>query len=100
MGSGRMAETSREELRALWRRAEEVRALAQAPGAARPEALAALDAPDELVPLLARLVDDLESSHRRLIQGQVHLVSLREVARSLAGPRGAAAATLLGPRPH
>ena len=72
-----MADSSREELSALLRRIEEVRGLA--PGVSAAET-AALDDPAALVPVLAQLVDDLERSHRRLIETNVQLVSLREVA--------------------
>jgi PAS domain S-box-containing protein len=87
-----MAESNREELGALLRRIEEVRGLA--PGAAAPET-AALDDPAALVPVLSQLVDDLERSHRRLIEANVQLVSLREVASSLTATRDAGEATRL-----
>jgi len=87
-----MAESSREELGALLRRIEEVRGLA--PGASAPLS-AALDDPAALVPVLAQLVDDLERSHRRLIEANVQLVSLREVASSLTTTRDAGEATRL-----
>ena len=87
-----MAESSREELGALLRRIEEVRGLA--PGANAPLS-AALDDPAALVPVLAQLVDDLERSHRRLIEANVQLVSLREVASSLTTTRDAGEATRL-----
>jgi PAS domain S-box-containing protein len=90
-----MAESNREQLQALWRRAEEVRGLSSPSGTAGPGALDAPAAHDALVALLDRLVDDLEQSHRRLIEAQVQLVSLREVAGSLAGTRDAAEATRL-----
>ena len=87
-----MAESNREELGALLRRVEEVRGLA--PGAGAP-ALDALDDPSALVPVIARLVDDLERSHRRLNEANVQLVSLREVASSLTTTRDAGEATRL-----
>jgi PAS domain S-box-containing protein len=87
-----MAETSRERLSAIMRRAEEVRGLSPPAATAGPGAPAAADS---LVPLLGQLVDDLEQSHRRLIEAEVQLVSLREVAGTLAGTRDAADATRL-----
>src|SRR6185436_11979133 len=87
-----MAESSREELGALLRRIEEVRGLAPGSGASE---TAALDDPAALVPVLAQLVDDLERSHRRLIEANVQLVSLREVASSLTTTRDAGEATRL-----
>ena len=87
-----MTESNREELGALLRRVEEVRGLA--PGAGAP-AMAALDDPAALVPVVAQLVDDLERSHRRLIEANVQLVSLREVAASLTATRDAGEATRL-----
>ena len=87
-----MAESSREQLGALLRRIEEVRGLS--PGAGSP-ALDALPDADALVPILSQLVDDLERSHRRLIETNVQLVSLREVASSLVATRDAREATRL-----
>ena len=87
-----MAESNREEMGALLRRVEEVRGLA--PGASAPLE-AALDDPAALVPVVAQLVDDLERSHRRLIEANVQLVSLREVAASLTTTRDAGEATRL-----
>ena len=87
-----MAESNREELGALLRRVEEVRGLA--PGMGAPET-AAPDDPSALVPVIAQLVDDLERSHRRLIEANVQLVSLREVASSLTTTRDAGEATRL-----
>ena len=87
-----MAESNREHLRALLRRVEEVRGLSQ--GAGTP-AIGALDDSQELVRVMDQLVDELEFSHRRLIETNVQLVSLREVAGSLAGTRNAAEATRL-----
>jgi len=87
-----MAESSREHLRALLRRVEEVRGLSE--GAGAPE-VGALDDPGALVQVMDQLVDDLELAHRRLIETNVQLVSLREVAGSLAGTRSAAEATRL-----
>ncbi len=87
-----MAESSRDTLRALWRRVEEVRGLSQGTGT---PAVGALEDPEALVQVLGQLVDDLEQSHRRLIETHVQLVSLREVAGTLAGTRDAAEATRL-----
>ena len=87
-----MAESNREQLGALLRRIEEVRGLA--PGAGAP-ALDALDDPAALVAVLSQLIDDLERSHRRLIEINVQLVSLREVASSLTATRDAGEATKL-----
>src|SRR2546423_6719177 len=87
-----MAESSREELRALLARVDEVRGLSQGAAGVTPELL---DDPRALAPLLAELVNDLELAHRRLIETNVQLVSLREVAGSLAGTRSAAEATRL-----
>src|SRR6516225_1459423 len=87
-----MTESNREELGALLRRIEEVRGLA--PGAVAHET-AALDDPAAIVPVVSQLVDDLERSHRRLIEANVQLVSLREVASSLTTTRDAGEATRL-----
>jgi PAS domain S-box-containing protein len=87
-----MAESSREQLSALLRRIEEVRGLA--PGAGGPVGDALADA-GALVPVLTQLVDELERSHRRLIETNVQLVSLREVASSLVSIRDAREATRL-----
>src|SRR5205823_13156760 len=57
--------------------------------------LDALEDPRALVALLGELADDLELAHRRLIETNVQLVSLREVAGSLSGTRSAAEATRL-----
>jgi PAS domain S-box-containing protein len=81
-----MAESSRKHLRALWRRVEEVRGLS---AGVRTPSVGTLDDPHALVELVGQLVDDLERSHRRLIETQVQLLSLREVAGSLAGSRDA-----------
>lgn len=87
-----MAESYRVRLSALLRRAEEVRGLSQGHGT---PAIGALDEPEALIGVMGQLVDDLELSHRRLIESHVQLVSLREVASSLAGTRDAADATRL-----
>jgi len=79
-----MAESNREQIGALLRRIEEVRGLS--PGAGGP-AIDALEDPAALVPILRQVVDDLERSHRRVIEINVQLVSLREVASSLVSTR-------------
>jgi PAS domain S-box-containing protein len=64
-------------LRALLRRVDEVRGLAE-----RSEVSTAVE-PDDMAALLrtvSELVEELERSHRRLIETNVQLVSLREVA--------------------
>jgi PAS domain S-box-containing protein len=85
-----MAESNRESLRDLLRRAEEVRGLSH--GTGQPS-LVTSDDTAALVQMTGRLVDDLESAQRRLIESHVQLSSLREVASSLAGTRDAAEAT-------
>ena len=76
----------REALRSLLRRIDEVRGLS-----GRTDAGVALD-PDDPVALqaaLSDLVEELERSHRRLIETNVQLVSLREVASGMVGARDA-----------
>jgi PAS domain S-box-containing protein len=85
-----MAESNREHLRVLLHRMEEVRGLS--PAAATP-ATGVPDEPEALVDILDQLVGELELSHRRLIETNVQLVSLREIAGSLANTRDAAEAT-------
>ncbi|HEY2955449.1 MAG TPA: ATP-binding protein [Candidatus Eisenbacteria bacterium] len=77
-----MDSVRRDDLRELLRRVNEVRGLSD-----RSEAPAALAPGDNeaLVRTLHELVDDLERSHRRLIETNIQLVSLREVASSLVG---------------
>src|SRR6185436_19278819 len=77
-----MDEVWRHDLRDLLRRVNEVRGLSE-----RSEAPAALAPGDDeaLMRTLRELVDDLERSHRRLIETNIQLVSLREVASSLVG---------------
>ena len=67
-------------VRDLLRRVEEVRGLSQ-----RQESSEALDPADApaLLETLGELVEELEHSHRRLIETNVQLVSLREVASHL-----------------
>ncbi len=72
-----MPEDQRESLRELMRRVDEVRGLS-----GHPEGRLAIDPGDAgaLRGTLAELVEELETSHRRLIETNVQLVSLREVA--------------------
>ena len=67
-------------VRELLRRVDEVRGLSQ-----RQESSGALDPGDApaLLETLSELVEELEHSHRRLIETNVQLVSLREVASHL-----------------
>jgi PAS domain S-box-containing protein len=67
-------------LQNLLRRIDEVRGLAGRPHG---EPVPAADDADALMRTLAELVDELERSHRRLIETSVQLVSLREVASHL-----------------
>jgi PAS domain S-box-containing protein len=76
-----MTPTQRAALRELLRRADEVRGMAdrsEVPAGADPE-----DG-DALLLMLHDVVEELERSHRRLIETNVQLVSLREVASSMA----------------
>jgi PAS domain S-box-containing protein len=68
------------DLRDLLRRVDEVRGLAQ-----RAETGTTLEAddPESLARILEQLVEELERSHRRLIETNVQLVSLREVASTM-----------------
>ncbi|MBI5710005.1 MAG: PAS domain S-box protein [Candidatus Eisenbacteria bacterium] len=75
-----MITNQRDALRELLRRVDEVRGMAD-----RSEARTAI-APedhDALIETLHELVEELERSHRRLIETNVQLVSLREVASSM-----------------
>ncbi|HTR96517.1 MAG TPA: PAS domain-containing protein, partial [Candidatus Acidoferrales bacterium] len=72
-----MSESTRDTLLGLLRRVDEVRGLSDR--ASGPAALA-LDETDVLVRTLSEVVEELERSHRRLIETNVQLVSLREVA--------------------
>ena len=77
-----MNATQRETLRELLRRVDEVRGMSE-----RSEPAAAID-PDDTNALFATVQDlaqELERSHRRLIETNVQLVSLREVASSMVG---------------
>jgi PAS domain S-box-containing protein len=72
-----MGSNPHETLRELMRRVDEVRGLSDpVPGAATSGTLD----PDALLETLGELVQELERSHRRLIETNVQLVSLREVA--------------------
>jgi PAS domain S-box-containing protein len=75
-----MFDDQRDSLRELLRRVEEVRGLS-----GRSEARLALDPgdTDALLATIDELVGELERSHRRLIETNVQLVSLREVACSV-----------------
>jgi len=72
--------SQRDDLRDLLRRVDEVRGLSES--SERP---ASIDTDDNaaLIRTVAELVDELERSHRRLIETNVQLVSLREVASSM-----------------
>src|SRR5512144_1299377 len=72
--------TQDEALRQLLRRVDEVRGLS---GSA--ESAAAPLRPETLIETVEGLVDELERSHRRLIETNVQLVSLREVASTTIG---------------
>ncbi|PYM11110.1 MAG: hypothetical protein DMD81_27890, partial [Candidatus Rokuibacteriota bacterium] len=76
-----MKPTQRATLRELLRRADEVRGMAD-----RSEVPADAGPADgeALLGMLHDLVEELERSHRRLIETNVQLVSLREVASSMA----------------
>jgi PAS domain S-box-containing protein len=67
-------------LRDLLRRVDEVRGLGEPAGA--PSAVEH-DGSEALVRTVSELVEELERSHRRLIETNVQLVSLREVASSM-----------------
>ena len=77
-----MDEVWPDDLRDLLRRVNEVRGLSERSDA--PTAVASGDV-EALLGTLRELVDDLERSHRRLIETNIQLVSLREVASSLVG---------------
>ena len=85
-----MSEVQRETLRELLRRVDEVRGLS-----GRSEGRVALDPgdADALRATLGELVEELELSHRRLIETNVQLVSLREVASSMVNTMDAAETT-------
>jgi len=75
-----MSTTQHSALQDLLRRIDEVRGLADRPQRDGVPAAADVDA---LLRTLGELVDELERSHRRLIETNVQLVSLREVASNL-----------------
>ncbi len=85
-----MEAAKRDTLRQLLQRIEDVRGLA-----GRTDAGVVLDPNDAggLIATLGELVDELERSHRRLIETNVQLVSLREVASGMVGARDAAETT-------
>lgn len=85
-----MDEKQRESLRRLLRRVDEVRGLD-----ALPELPAGSDADDTeaLLRTAEGLVDELEKARRRLIETNVQLVSLREVAHSMVSSSEAEEAT-------
>ncbi|MFI5371842.1 MAG: hypothetical protein ACHQ52_09810, partial [Candidatus Eisenbacteria bacterium] len=87
-----MSQSSRPDPRDLERRVEEVRGLSEHGGA--PVALAT-DDPSTLLEVIAELVESLERSHRRLIETNVQLVSLREVASTMVTARDRAETTRL-----
>jgi len=84
--------TQRDTLRELLRRVEEVRGLSGTPSA---QSAMDPDDPEVLLHTLSDLADELERSHRRLIETNVQLVSLREVASSMVGAEDAAETTRL-----
>src|SRR5262249_62237342 len=74
------SQTHREALPARLRRVDEVRGLSSLP----PLVTAGhVDDTELLLAAASELVDELERSHRRLIETNVQLVSLREVANSM-----------------
>lgn len=75
-----MTEANSQALRALLRRVDEVRGLSDRAAAT---AEAGAEDTEALLRTLSELVEELERSHRRLIETNVQLVSLREVAGSL-----------------
>src|SRR5439155_5682912 len=87
-----MNATQRESLRELLRRVDEVRGLSE-----RADMGPEIDPedPGALLTVLQELVHELERSHRRLIETNVQLVSLREVASSMVGTREASETTRL-----
>ncbi len=75
-----MHSTQHDALRELMRRVDEVRGLAEhSEGSTSPEPVST----QALLQTLNELVQELERSHRRLIETNVQLVSLREVASSM-----------------
>ncbi|NOT35305.1 MAG: PAS domain S-box protein [Candidatus Eisenbacteria bacterium] len=85
-----MASETRASLDDLLRRVDEVRGLAPSSSLATP--VAAGDA-GALIGVVETLVEELERSHRRLIETNVQLVSLREVASRMVATHDAAGTT-------
>ena len=85
-----MAASQREALRHLLRRVDEVRGLSES---SRAMESTELDDPAALIHTVGELVEELERSHRRLIETSVQLVSLREVASRLVTAVDGAEAT-------
>jgi PAS domain S-box-containing protein len=85
-----MASSEDDALRELLRRVDEVRGLS-----GRPETRVASDPADAgtLRAIVGQLVEELEHSHRRLIETNVQLVSLREVASRIVSAVDAAETT-------
>ncbi len=75
-----MTEANSQALRELLRRVDEVRGLSDRSAAT---AVSGVDETETMLRTLSELVEELERSHRRLIETNVQLVSLREVAGSL-----------------
>ncbi len=75
-----MVPSQRDALRDLLRRVDEVRGLSERPGGGT---LVDPDDTPTLMRTVGELVEELERSHRRLIESNVQLVSLREVASRL-----------------
>jgi PAS domain S-box-containing protein len=86
-----MSSSQQEALRALLRRVDEVRGLSEIA-----ERETAVDSDDAgvLVRTVSELVEELERSHRRLIETNVQLVSLREVASTMVTAADSAETTL------
>src|SRR5262245_8805927 len=76
-----MTETRRQILRELMRRLDEVRGLADD---VERRSVVEPDDNGALIRIVGELVEELERSHRRLIETNVQLVSLREVAGTMA----------------
>ena len=85
-----MDERQRDALQRLLRRVDEVRGLEVLPPGGEPSPG---DATDVLLRTAESLVDELERSRRRLIETNVQLVSLREVAHSMVSSGNADEAT-------
>jgi PAS domain S-box-containing protein len=81
-----MEAARRDTLRSLLRRIEDVRGLS---GRSDPSITLDPDDPGGLLDTLGDLVEELERSHRRLIETNVQLVSLREVASGMVGAKDA-----------